>query len=62
MHESVCSCCRATKYEPLVIELDCENGQKLEKQIAMPSKCSCEGCVAQKSSKTHYIKSGVKTG
>lgn len=62
IHESLCSCCRATKYHPLIIELDCEDGQKLEKQIAMPSKCSCEGCLAAKASKTYSIKSGVKTG
>ncbi|XP_017781781.1 PREDICTED: hemocytin [Nicrophorus vespilloides] len=46
-HESICSCCRATKYSPLLIELTCEDGYKFKKQVAVPTVCGCEGCSAK---------------
>ncbi|XP_030758519.1 hemocytin-like [Sitophilus oryzae] len=44
LHESVCSCCQATDYQSLEIELDCDDGSKFKKKVAVPSKCSCVAC------------------
>jgi von Willebrand factor len=45
-HESDCSCCQATRYVPLEVELECEDGFKWNKKIEVPSDCGCEGCAA----------------
>ncbi|XP_065155864.1 hemocytin-like isoform X3 [Atheta coriaria] len=47
-HESVCSCCRALDYKPLLVELTCQDGYKFKKPMSVPSKCGCEGCSALK--------------
>lgn len=44
MHESVCSCCQATKYQSLDVELQCEDGFRWTKKVAVPAKCSCVAC------------------
>ncbi|CAG9772868.1 unnamed protein product [Ceutorhynchus assimilis] len=44
LHESVCSCCQAIKYQPLDVELECEDGYKWTKKVAVPSKCNCVAC------------------
>jgi len=44
LHESVCSCCQATNFQSLKVELECENGYKWTKKVAVPSQCSCRAC------------------
>ncbi|KAL1513261.1 hypothetical protein ABEB36_002690 [Hypothenemus hampei] len=44
MHESVCTCCQAVKYESLEVELECEDGYKWMKKVGVPSKCDCLAC------------------
>ncbi|XP_025836286.1 hemocytin-like [Agrilus planipennis] len=60
-HESKCECCQATKYEPLFVELECEDGYKYKKQIAVPVECGCESC-SNSFTKTGGTKSSRKTG
>ncbi|KAH1012596.1 hypothetical protein HUJ05_011728 [Dendroctonus ponderosae] len=44
MHESVCSCCQATEFHSLDVELECADGYKWKKKVAVPSKCDCVAC------------------
>ncbi|XP_066254573.1 hemocytin [Euwallacea similis] len=44
LHESVCSCCQATDYRSLKVDLVCEDGYKWVKKVAVPSKCGCRSC------------------
>ncbi|KAJ8974052.1 hypothetical protein NQ317_002298, partial [Molorchus minor] len=62
LHESACSCCQATKYSSIHVELVCSDGETWKKKIAVPSRCGCEGCAANNSKFTKSpTKSGVKT-
>ena len=56
--ESVCSCCRVTDYQPLVVELYCEDQTTFKKELDVPSECSCKSCASQCSNQT---KSPTKT-
>lgn len=70
-HDSKCTCCRATDYESLEVELECEDGVTFKKKVAVPKVCGCEdGCLGvepepqKRSYKSAPIKKyyGVKTG
>ncbi|EFA10333.2 hemocytin [Tribolium castaneum] len=52
-HESVCSCCHATDYKSIEVELECEDGYTWKKKVAVPSACGCEGCAAAHKSVKH---------
>nr|CAH7739498.1 unnamed protein product [Callosobruchus chinensis] len=59
-HESVCSCCVATGYRGISVELTCEDGEKWTKRISVPAQCGCEGCAANY--KKLPLKSAVDVG
>ncbi|XP_050302983.1 hemocytin [Anthonomus grandis grandis] len=44
LHESICSCCQAVEYQPLEVELTCEDGFTWIKKVAVPAKCECVPC------------------
>ncbi|RZC42307.1 hemocytin, partial [Asbolus verrucosus] len=52
IHQNQCTCCQATKYETLVVELECEDGSVSKKNVAVPSECGCKGCAASRFTKT----------
>lgn len=41
-HDSKCGCCRATDYDSLDVELECEDGFTYKKTVAVPKVCGCE--------------------
>lgn len=43
---SNCHCCQAEKYSGLIVNLTCEDGRRLKKQLAIPSSCSCQSCAS----------------
>jgi len=43
---SNCYCCQAEKYSGLIVNLTCEDGRRLKKQLAIPSSCSCQSCAS----------------
>lgn len=59
MHVSDCKCCQALKYDGLVVEMTCEDGYVLKKQVAVPMECDCQICSGETISKS--TKYGRKT-
>lgn len=41
-----CRCCQVKEYMGLVVNLVCEDGRRLKKQLAMPRVCSCQNCAS----------------
>ncbi|XP_056642321.1 hemocytin [Diorhabda sublineata] len=39
--QTKCSCCQGIEHKTILVELECSDGNKLEKKILVPSKCSC---------------------
>lgn len=60
-HESVCSCCQATKYDTINVDMTCDDGYKWVKKVSVPSRCDCNGCAANNFNKYANTKTGVKT-
>lgn len=46
-YESQCSCCQAVSFTTIFVQLDCEDGYTLTKQIPVPSQCRCSKCGGQ---------------
>ncbi|KAL2713296.1 hemocytin [Vespula squamosa] len=45
---SDCNCCQPKEYRDSMIELTCENGEKISKQVILPISCSCDSCASIK--------------
>ncbi|XP_070162344.1 hemocytin isoform X2 [Polyergus mexicanus] len=43
---SNCYCCQAKEYIGIIVNLMCEDGRRLKKQLAIPSSCSCQSCAS----------------
>lgn len=41
-----CQCCQVEEYMGIIVNLICEDGKKLKKQLAIPRSCSCQNCVS----------------
>lgn len=64
----MCACCRATEFDSVDVELECDDGYIFKKKIAVPKVCSCEdGCLlsepeVERRTTKKKVKYGVKTG
>ncbi|KAK2585761.1 hypothetical protein KPH14_010370 [Odynerus spinipes] len=43
---SDCKCCQPIEYRDLIVELTCESGEKIKKQVGTPLSCSCNTCLS----------------
>ncbi|XP_066594945.1 hemocytin-like [Prorops nasuta] len=43
---SDCHCCQPKEFKGLIVELMCEDGKMIKKQLAVPTSCSCEECAS----------------
>ncbi|KAF5285691.1 hypothetical protein FQR65_LT13076 [Abscondita terminalis] len=59
-HENECTCCQATQYTSIIVDLVCEDGFIYKKLMRVPSHCGCHGCASEENSKTKT--KSVKTG
>lgn len=41
-----CQCCQVKEYMGIVVNLTCEDGRRLKKQLAIPRSCSCQNCTS----------------
>lgn len=41
---SDCQCCQTKDYAGIIVNLICEDGRRLKKQLATPVSCSCQSC------------------
>ncbi|KAL0131073.1 hypothetical protein PUN28_002574 [Cardiocondyla obscurior] len=41
-----CQCCQVKEYVYIIINLTCEDGRKLKKQLPIPRSCSCQNCTS----------------
>lgn len=57
LHDSICTCCQATKYEPFSVTLDCEGEHQIKTSFPKPIECGCQPCETK-----HHTKNPVKTG
>ncbi|XP_050428341.1 hemocytin-like [Adelges cooleyi] len=43
-HDSKCQCCQPIRYEEVSVSLQCKDGYRYKKSVAVPSACSCTAC------------------
>uniref|UniRef100_A0A1I8MML0 Hemocytin n=2 Tax=Musca domestica TaxID=7370 RepID=A0A1I8MML0_MUSDO len=44
LQDKICHCCNIKSYKSITVELTCEDGTKISKQLEIPSACGCQPC------------------